>query len=381
MKLEAVGQEPGTPAPGLSDGTGPSDGASDTADTPGTPDAHPVGLLTVGVIGSCMTRDNFNRRFNPDYGAWYRVSTDTNQPSFISLMAAPTPIGEADVAALGPGNSRRMLDDFGKRVPPRIAASPPDYLLVDFSGDIRYGAIGLDGDRWITNYHHVLGNVPAYAAQAATRTPRKLRLERDTDEYVARWTEAVERFARLVREAAPETTVILHRGHHTRRLLLPGSGRPVPLGRHRSVTRIDPGRMDELWTRLDDHAAALQGWRTIDLRGREYPTSDAHPWGAGYLHYSPDYYRDFLAALNAVHLAATADDAPGREAMAALVASRADDPGRGRTWDEEPGRGERPARVRSRNPAAGVLGRAHRLRHRLRRAVGRRGAPKPDANA
>ena len=66
---------------------------------------------------------------------------------------------------------------------------------------------------------------------------------------------------------------------------------------------MDLPRINALWARLDDYATSSPpGWQSIDLTGREYPTFDGHPWGPYYVHYTMDYYADFLRSLNAIHL-------------------------------------------------------------------------------
>jgi len=340
------------------------------------PDAGPDGRPTVAVIGSCMTRDVFNRRFNPRYDAWFRVAFDQMQPSLISLMSRPTSVATDAFDSLGAFEGRRLSDDVSKAILGRIEATPPDYLVVDFSGDVRFGAIRLDEDRWITNCRKVLRRTAWYRELEAASPLTVVRMQHEPDAYVELFAAALDRFAAHVRRVAPGTKVVLHRGHYVRRLILPRSGRLVPLNEHRQVVRTDQARMDARWARLDDLAIDAHGWSAIDLRGREYPTSDSHPWGAGHLHYSPDYYPDVLAALAAIHLErAGAPLGPESAAMAAFIAGRASDPGRGRPWDAEPGRGDWTPRVRT-PPRFGPVRRPlRRVTRRLRTALGGSAAP------
>ena len=338
--------------------------------------AQAVEPIAIGVLGSCMTRDSFNSRFNPDHRTWYEVTLDQTQPSLISLMAPPETVPDDALQPPSGWDTRRLIDDFGKRSLGRLAASPPRYLVIDLSGDVRFGVVHLGGDRWITNCRRALEATPWYRERSAAGRLPTLRLQWHTEPYLAHFAAALDRFARHLGEVAPDTTVILHRGRHARRLILPDSGRLVRLSSHRTVQRTDTARTDALWTRLEDLVLERQAWDVIDLRDREYPTSDSHPWGAGYLHYSPDYYHDFLAALHAIHLRHTAD-APGPEAasMAAFIAGRAADTARGRSWDDEPGRGHMTPRVRQPVRFAAVRRPVRRAVRRVRIALGRSVAP------
>jgi hypothetical protein len=94
---------------------------------------------SVAVAGSCLTRDNFNSRFNADHGQHYDVRASSNQSSMIALMSPPI---EAEFRPL-----RRMNDydrwnvraDLSREFLPRFAEVQPDLLLIDFQGDVRFG--------------------------------------------------------------------------------------------------------------------------------------------------------------------------------------------------------------------------------------------------
>ena len=337
--------------------------------------------LRVAVFGSCMSRDNFNSRFNPGYKAWFQVVATQVQASVISLMSRPTPVPEDALSRVRPYEASRLRVDFSKRFLAELAELEPDYLVVDFSGDIRFGAIRLEDDRWVTGYRRILKEIGWPPARLAAGSPAVLRVERAREAYLAPWSAAVDRFAGHVRRTTPRTKVVLHRGHHTRLLHLPEAGGLVPLAAHRRVPAQDPDRIDALWSRMDDHVVRAHGWEAIDLRGGHYPTSDAHPWGAGGLHYAPDYYRDFLAALCAIHLRRTHEpDGPRQQAMAELVAGRREEATVGRSWDREPGRGFRAPKAA--RPRRGPMRRAAGLaRRRLTMIMGPRTGPSSDRAA
>jgi hypothetical protein len=383
-ELDSTPLEPdGTPLE--RDGTPVADRA--TALSPHDP-AH--GAIAVAILGSCMTRDAFNGRFNPGYKRWYRVSASQNQPSLVSLMSPPVPIDDADLAGLGAWNAQRVRDDFERRFLADMAASPPDYLLVDFGGDIRFGVLGVDGvggDRWVTNTRMALGRTPWYARHVAAGAPATLDILRDPDAYFERWSAALDAFVERLGREAPSAAVVIVRALHQRRLVLSGGRRILRLSDNRAVRPLDLDRLDAAWERLDEVALATPGWRSIDLRGREYPTSDAHPWGAGYLHFSPDYYPDLLAGLHQIHLervaaarGAAPDAMAAPDGMAAFVAARAEDTRRGRSWDDEPGRGHQPPQVRRRPRFARLRLPAVRIRRRVRLVLAALGIrPRPGA--
>ena len=100
---------------------------------------------------------------------------------------------------------------------------------------------------------------------------------------------------------------MVHRGWNTDRVLVPGRARPIPLRRHKKVFPMDVAKANAFWARLDDHAVATYGWDQIDLRDLQAPTFAEHPWGAFYVHYTPDYYHRFLAELLKLSLSSRLD--------------------------------------------------------------------------
>ena len=60
-----------------------------TALDPGPLPADPTRPVreSVAVAGSCLTRDNFNGRFNPEWRTYFEVVASANQSSIISLMS------------------------------------------------------------------------------------------------------------------------------------------------------------------------------------------------------------------------------------------------------------------------------------------------------
>ena len=270
--------------------------------------------LTVAVLGSCITRDSFNTRFNPGYKQWYRTVLMQNQSSLISVMSPPSEIAEDQLHRASDYDLWNVRTDFSKQFLGELGELAPDYLILDFFGDIHFGVLELADGRYVTNNRWKLWPTPYYKALKSAGPLTELRLERDTEAYLELWKDAFDRLVTHVRTVSPATTVVVHRGHNTGTLRLADTGKVVSLQRAKNLARIDLPRSNELWRQLDDYASGSTGFPSIDLTARDYPTFEAHPWGAYYVHYSMDYYADFLTALNRLHLrrvlcAGSADEA------------------------------------------------------------------------
>jgi hypothetical protein len=259
-------------------------------------------LISVAVLGSCISRDNFNSRFNPEYKQAYECVLMQNQSSLISLMSKGFELSDEQ---LGDGNDYdrwNVTTDLSKEFLDRIGELAPDYLILDFFGDVHFGCLDLGDGRYITNNRWKLWPTPYYRELEAAGPPRSLRLDQDTDEYLRLWRDAYDRLVQHLQRVAPDTTVVVHRGHNTDLLALPDADAPVSLSGSGRLQRLDVPLLNRLWAQLDDYAVSSTGFDQIDLTGKDYPTSPEHPWGPYYVHYSMDYYADFLAALSTLHL-------------------------------------------------------------------------------
>ena len=104
-----------------------------------------------------------------------------------------------------------------------------------------------------------------------------------------------------LRTHLPDLQLVVHRGFNTNRVRV-GDTRVVPLQPFARLLRLRVKELNEQWRRLDDYAVEAGGALEIDLTGGGYTSFDEHPWGPFYVHYTMDYYRDFLAELNLIHL-------------------------------------------------------------------------------
>jgi hypothetical protein len=267
-----------------------------------TPEPSPGEPISIAVMGSCVTRDNFNSRFNPGYKRMYNTVLMQNQSSMISLMSPPVPISEAEI---GPGTAYdqwNVATDFSKEFLVELERLQPRYLILDFFGDVHFGVLEIADGQWVTNNRWKLWKTPYYVRRKEAGEQRTLTLQDDTETYLTLWRDAFDRFAEHVKRVAADTQVVVHRGRNASKIVLSGETEPVPLLSNSRLAKIDIARYNELWSLLDDYACAVPGYATIDVTASDYPTFSEHPWGPYFVHYTLDYYADFLTSLNRIHL-------------------------------------------------------------------------------
>jgi hypothetical protein len=274
--------------------------------------------LTVAILGSCITRDNFNRRFNPDYKRWYAVGSTTNQSSMIALMSPAVDEPWEPVQEMKPYGLWNVHSDLSREILELLPAEQPDFLMLDFFGDVHFGVLRLPDGRFVTDNRWRLHRTDLYRRLLDERGAVALRWQDDEDAYFELWTEAMDRFAAYVAEHCPRTRVVVHYGFNALEVLRSDEGAPGllgPAGRPGKAARIEARKGNAFWRRLNEHARSAYGWEHINLSDEYYVTFAEHPWGSFDVHYTMDYYRRFQAELHRLAL---------REELPAELATRVD---------------------------------------------------------
>lgn len=256
----------------------------------------------VAVAGSCPTRDNFNSRFNPTYKRWFTCDLATNQTSMITQMSPPVDITWVPLKKMNDYDHWNIHSDLSREFLPLVAELQPEHLIVDFFADIHFGVVRLPDGRFVTNNRWKIQKTDWFEEQQAKGALTALSIQRDTDEYLALWREAMDRFAAYVAEHCPDTTVTVHRGWNTNLVRVQDQPEPVRMRRHARLAAFDAERGNQLWAELDDYCVDRFGWESIDLRDEGFTSYAEHPWGPFWVHYEMEYYHRFLAELHKIHL-------------------------------------------------------------------------------
>ena len=260
--------------------------------------------VRVAVLGSCTTRDNFNSRFNPDYKQTWDCVLLQNQSSLLSLMSLPTEIEDDDIGAPDDFSLSVVRSDLNKEFLDRVVELAPEYLIMDFFGDVHFGCLRLESGALVTDNRWHLQKTSFYQRLKAAGELEQVHIQDDVESYMAEWTDAYDRLARYLRTHLPDLQLVVHRGFNTNRVQVEGS-RVVPLQEFKRLRRLRVKQSNQLWKGFDDYAVEVGGAHEIDLTQGGYTSFDEHPWGPFYVHYTMDYYRDFLAELNLLHLRRT----------------------------------------------------------------------------
>jgi hypothetical protein len=277
---------------------------------------------TVSVFGSCVTRDNFNSVFNPGYKEWFEVGPSANQSSVIALMSPPIEESFIALEEMSEYDEWNIRSDLNRHFLTDVAEVQPDHLVLDFFGDVHFGVARLADGRHLTDNRWKTHLTDFYERHRDAGDLTVIHWVDDPDAYLALWTEALDSFAAYLARTCPRTRVIVHRGYNTNRVLVPEQPRPAPLDAYMRLAPLDVPALNAFWARLDDYAIQTHGWDAIDLRDLGAPSYLEHPWGAFYVHYTPDYYHRFMAEMHKISLRPRVDDATWRRLELIEAAAR-----------------------------------------------------------
>jgi len=251
----------------------------------------PAPPVRIAVLGSCVSRDLFNSRFNPHYKDLFECVALSNQVSLISLMSPPVEVPAAAMAELDAYGRREVTAEVSRSFLTDVVAARPDYLLLDLFADVHFGCFSVDGSHLTKNRWKIMR--AGFYAQAA-----KIDLvpEDDHEAYLVAWRCSLDALLEFLGRELPSTRLVLHRARNVLRTR-DEDGQVRPLG--------PQGRLAEMngwWDRLDAEVAARGVDRVLDLVTPELTSVHDHPWGPFAVHYTLDYHPAALSKLTQIVL-------------------------------------------------------------------------------
>lgn len=238
-----------------------------------------------GIIGACVTRDNFSSRVVPRWRDDFVLQGSHYQMALVSLMSSPLVFDQHEFADLDAHSREATRRDFTKEYLQELVRDNPDYLLVDTRTDARFGVLEFAGS-WITNNVWKLGASRKYRSMGSQE---RVSMASDPQSYIGLFREACKRLAQFLEEHNLNTQILLV------------SAREVQGFRGRAGTGRFPGAAKRMfntyWSALDEVALDVFKCPRIEpMDGQVFASSD-HPWGKGPLHFEDRFYSNFRAQL------------------------------------------------------------------------------------
>ncbi|MEK4298278.1 DUF6270 domain-containing protein [Oceanobacillus sp. FSL W8-0428] len=243
--------------------------------------------IRISTIGSCITRDNFNRKFNPNYNLFFDLVAHQHQSSLVSVMSQPLQYIEDEyIKDFSPFHQQHIRSECDKSFLEDIKQKQPEYLIMDFDADVHWGVIEVSDNRYVTN------NPRFKRIEFLKDYKKKIKIEFNTDEFFALWKSNIDDFFIFMNEYVPDCKIIIVKARFCDYFDNGDSYSEWRKKRNIPIMNID--QMNALWDKLDNYVVDHYHVYMIDMTEKTYYLNPKHPWGMNYLHFHMNFYNDFL---------------------------------------------------------------------------------------
>lgn len=238
----------------------------------------------VAIIGSCVSRDNFNSEFSPDYKDKVNLVADAYQSSLPSL-ARTSPIGLRSAGLMGLYDKVFELEYAGTNLE-KLSNSQPDYVLLDGYADIQFGATKRD-NLYVTRNHMAFATQEESDEFYDDKNHTGFDRSRFGEEvwYEDLVIDSLHTIFDKIREKSKQVTFVLNPA----RFALEYKSGSYP----RSYPRAD--RLiakNERWATLDRMITSL-GAVALSYEKIDFIGDKDHKWGLNPVHYQQNFYNEF----------------------------------------------------------------------------------------
>lgn len=248
--------------------------------------------MKIAVLGSCVTRDIFNSRFNPNYKQYFEVVVTQHQASIVALMGKKMHVDPTLIDNLNAYDTWQIRSEFNKEFFDKMKERRPDYLIIDFFADAYYGFIkvGDDGEYLTCNNSKLFKT--SYYKNLTEEQKRPYLIFKNKDEYWKVWTRSIDRLFQFFKKELPECKIILHKVRLTKYYR-------TKEGEIKQITYrkgLDIDLINKCWDEMDDYVLNKYQVQPIYVLGH-FVSYEEHPWGVFGVHFTSDYHHQFLEKL------------------------------------------------------------------------------------
>lgn len=242
----------------------------------------------VAVIGSCISRDPFSRKFYPNYKERAGLVSEAYQVALPSLLRRKQ-VATCPQVNILPHYTTHLQGEYGAKTLELIIGSHPDVIVIDFYADVHFGVTTVDG-QLVTRNHMAFTSHEAtneFFQDEGLTWPQRGRFG-ESSGYDGLMRSAIEQFVEQTSRQLPNAVLVLN----SARFALSYSGYQSGGG----GSFAGPERLsakNERWAGVDDMFKAESGCRQIVYPQQLFVGSASHPWGLNPVHYEPAYYKFF----------------------------------------------------------------------------------------
>ena len=243
-------------------------------------------IKTVGIFGSCVSRDAFNSKFIKTHKDYFRVVFYSAMTSMVSVTASPIDI---DIQKLDHINVKKVnyRNEITKGYLDELKKAAPDILIFDFYTDARYGFTECRGSRIVSR----VGKLVETGVLKEEDLGKVYNYRENTHELLSEWKKSVNWLASWLRTNLPDARIIIN-GIKGSRVVTDSEGNQV------SEMNINAKKINKIWKQMDEYALKAFHASCISY-DQDYTLDPEYPFGLGValVHFHPVYYQDYFSRL------------------------------------------------------------------------------------
>lgn len=238
----------------------------------------------VTVVGSCVSRDCFNSKFNPDWRKYFDCNVSAQQNSIISLVSSPY-VPEIDLGNLSEWEKREVIYESKRQFWVDLEIYQPDIIIVDLFSEVRFPVIDLGG-KYITDNSWKIGKANGYNTLSHFK---RVSLKDDTETYLNIFHNALVLFKEKILNICPDAKVFLNAPEAAYRYI---DGNSTPYFNNEQISEFNA-----FWGLVNEKFKNVFDPQIITIPSSMVVGDAAHPWGKYFVHYHQSYYTHFLNIL------------------------------------------------------------------------------------
>lgn len=248
-------------------------------------------MTKVAIFGSCITRDNFNTKFNKNYKDFFEISLFQNQVSMLSIMSNQIDISDTELKT--DHEKWTLNSEAQKNFLNQKALLDSDYLIVDFFADTYFGSIILNDSDFFTNNSK-------YSSLTMFKEKKKITPYDNFVEYFRIWKTKTRDFFDLINKLAPDLKIILVNTKFAD--IFEDKSSLTEYRKKYNISVFDVDMLNFIYNNMFKYIRTTHSVEVIDMTTDEYFLDRKHPWGPFYVHYEQDFYHDFFSKLQKIVL-------------------------------------------------------------------------------
>ncbi|WP_453993270.1 DUF6270 domain-containing protein [Bacillus nitroreducens] len=251
---------------------------------------------SIGILGSCVTRDVFDNSFNEGIESEYEVSFYTSKSSLISIESNPIYISEGYGKPEHRNFFKRVLqNDFEKGFFNRLTGEQ-DIFIIDFI-DERYDCFEISPNQIVTRSDYLLNS------GILDKINYQRQLYRVKQETIEMWKESCDSFLEKLLKVIPRNKIVLHKAYYAKDFRdVNGEIKMFDGTLNKYFNQEEVEKHNNLLSLYYDYVLKrIPGIKVIDIsENGPIIASREHKWGLAPFHYEKNYYEKFKDTLKRV---------------------------------------------------------------------------------